>query len=100
MFGIKTKKDKEIERLKKELNDIKNFMIQPRIIYENPKIADLVSKFEIYFEDLNRIDEDYVNRVLANELMYEVKKHMDVTSEDDYMRRKKIFMARIRVVEK
>lgn len=71
----------------------------PEIRIERPDIIDLESKFEIHFEDIDRINENKIKHILGNGFIDEIKNNMEIISEDDYRRRTRIYRARIRILE-
>lgn len=103
-FGlIKTKKDKRIIELEEEnikLKEMVSIQIQPQIVYEQYGTEDLHSVFTVYFDDVERISQEEILNILCKRLCEELKKNIEIVTEDDYMRRQKIFHGRIRICTK
>lgn len=57
MFGIKSNKDKEIEKLKKEIKTLKAMEITPTITHRKLDTNAYMSEFVIPIEALNSISE-------------------------------------------
>ena len=100
IFGIKTKKDKKIEELQKEIDRLNNTIFKPTITYEQYKIEDYYSVFEMHFEDVERITDDKILDILCRQMCDVLKQNIEIMCEDDYARRMKIFRGRIKVVKK
>ena len=92
MFKIKTKKDKKIEELQKEIDRLKAMLI--------PTVNTLCSEFTLPIEALETIPEEHIKKVLANKMLEAVEENLEIEANDDMLRNFKIYRAKLRVVKK
>lgn len=71
IFGIKTKKDKKIEELQRELNELK---LQPSKIIEKPIQCTIGASYILDKWDKAVVQESYIKSILARRLSEELIK--------------------------
>ena len=86
MFGIKTKKDKKIEALQREIDRVKQS-------YAKIDVNTLCSQFVLPFEALNTITEKHIKSVLATKLINELEENLEIEHTTDDYKRLKIYKA-------
>lgn len=86
LFGIKTKKDKQIEQLKIEVEWLKGQKIEPVVLVSDKRnIIHLSSACEVYDEVADKISQDYIKQILVKQLSNKLLDHMEVIRIRDYM---------------
>lgn len=100
MFKIKTKKDKKIEELQKEIDRLKTMFIPTTITYQNVDVNTLCSEFTLPIEALEAIPEEHIKKVLANKMLEAVEENLEIEANDDMLRNFKVYRAELRVVKK
>lgn len=99
IFGIKTKKDKKIEELQKEIDRWKTITMPPQFVYREANVVTWVADYAVPFEALTQVPEEHIKRVLANKMLYVVENNLDIEDSDDMYRRLKLFRAKLKVVK-
>lgn len=98
MFGIKTKKDKKIEVLQREIEELlqRKIDIEKAIIYKNDVNA-LCCELVLPFEALGTITEKHIKKVLANKMVDVIADKMEIEHTTDNYKRLKIYKAKLKV---
>ena len=101
MFKIKTKKDKKIEGLQKDIDKVKR-MLEPTTftIEENSNVNTFTSEFVVPIEAINSVSEKQIKRVLASKMLELVEENLEIEANDYMLRNLKIYRAKLRVVKK
>lgn len=99
MFGIKTKKDKKIKELQKEIDRLKIMLIPTRITYQNADAKTLCSEYTLPIEALEAIPEEHIKKVLANEMLEAVEENMEIEYTTDKFRQLAIYTAKLKIVK-
>lgn len=74
IFGIKTKKDKKIEELQKEIDNLKCTLPMPKIINQPIMISTIGASHLLDRYDESTIPESYIKSILARSLSEELIK--------------------------
>lgn len=98
IFGIKTKKDKKIEELQKEIDRLKTCLLPPKFECSNLNVETYLADFMIPFEHQDLVPDEYINRVLTNKMLEVVEKNIVVEHTDDCQRRCTYYRAKLKVV--
>ena len=100
MFGIKTKKDKKIEALQREIEELlqRKIDIEKTIIYKND-VNTLCCEFVLPFEALATITEKHIKRVLATKMLNELEEYLEIEHNTDDYKRLKIYKGRLKVIK-
>ena len=93
MFGIKTKKDKKIEVLQREIDRLKT------IIYGNADVSTLYSEFVLPIEALDTITEKHIKSVLATKIVNEIEENLEIEHSTDIYNGLKIYKAKLNVIK-
>lgn len=72
IFGIKTKKDKKIEELQKEIDKLK--FQPPKIIKQSVMVSTIGASYLLHSYDESIISESWIKSVLASRLSEELTK--------------------------
>ena len=101
MFKIKTKKDKEIKELQKDIDRLKR-MLEPTTftIEKKSNVNTFTSEFVVPIEAINNISEKTIKRVLASKMLEVVEENLEIEVNDDMLRNFKVYRAKLRVVKK
>lgn len=101
MFKIKTKKDKEIKELQKDIDRLKR-MLEPTTftIEKKSNINTFTSEFVVPIEAINSVSEKTIKRVLASKMLEVVEENLEIEANDDMLRNFKVYRAELRVVKK
>ena len=99
MFKIKTKKDKKIEELQKDIDKLKR-MLEPTTftIEKNSNVNTFTSEFVVPVEAINSVSEKTIKTVLATKMLEVVEENLEIEAND--VRNLKIYRAKLRVVKK
>lgn len=98
IFGIKTKKDKKIEELQKE---IERLTYRPIKVTSVQKKVDLLQATACFKNlDVNTLPEGYVESILCKELSEKLKPYIKVGKIIDYAEDMVIYTGRLEVVIK
>ena len=98
IFGIKTKKDKKIEELQKE---IKRLTYRPISVTSVQKKVDLLKANACFKNfDVNTLPEGYVESILCKELGEKLKPYIKVEQIIDYAEDMVIYTGQLEVVIK
>ena len=85
IFGIKTKKDKQIEQLQKALEEEKLKNEIPNFIRVPVKTIMLGASYDMFEEQTRLLPREkrpeYIKSVLATQLIHELKDRLDVSEE-------------------
>ena len=92
MFGIKTKKDKKIEVLQREIDRLKT------IISRND-VSTLYSEFVLPIEALGTITEKQIKSVLATKIVNELEENLEIEHSTDIYNGFKIYKAKLNVIK-
>ena len=101
MFKIKTKKDKEIKELQKDIDKLKK-MLEPTTftIEKKSNVNTFTSEFVVPIEAINNISEKTIKRVLSTKMLDVVEENLEIEANDDMLRNLKIYRVKLRVVKK
>ena len=102
MFGIKTKKDKKIEALQREIDSLKQSYTERDSLkqsYTKIDVNTLCSELVLPFEALNTITEEHIKRVLAIKMLEVVEENLEIEHTTDDYKRLKIYNARLKVIK-
>ena len=88
MFGIKTKKDKRIEELQKEINSSKTLVT--KIFY---------SEFVLPHEALATITEEQIKTVLATKMLEVLKENMEIEYTTHKLRQLVIYRGKLEILK-
>ena len=78
MLGIKTKKDKKIEELQKEINRQKTLLNSSIFRCETVDTKTFYSEFVLPYEALTTITEKHIKSVLATKMVDVLKENMEI----------------------
>jgi len=98
IFGIKTKKDRLIDELKKEVERLKE--TRPRIVMREHNIETIESYYEIDFIDSEYINEEQILEFMLKDMSSELVPYLELGSCEDAIRGKKQYRGRIKVISK
>lgn len=98
MFGIKTKKDKKIKELQKDIDKLKR-MLQPTTftIEKNLNVNTFTSEFVVPVEVINSVSEKTIKTVLATKMLEVVEENLEIEAND--VRNLKIYRAKLSIVK-
>ena len=100
MLGIKTKKDKKIEKLQKEIDRLKTMLISPKITYQTNDTSTLYSEYTVPFGAQDVITEKHIKRVLASKMLEVVEENLEIEANDDMLRNLIIYRAKLEVIKR
>lgn len=100
IFGIKTKKDKKIEKLQAEIEVLKTATLPIQLEYRNADVVTYHSEYAVPFEALERVSEHLIKGVLANKLLDVLSDNLEIETTDDFFRCMKLYRAELKVVHK
>lgn len=101
LFGIKTKKDKKIEQLQKELDFVKNQTFKPLVIHTDSVLPICITaQFVIPFEDEKIISEDTIRCCLSRNMVDKLGEYIEVTKEHNYCNGTTEYFARVFILQK
>lgn len=95
IFGIKTKKDKKIEELQKEIERLRAI---PHFFCDNRKVLTYRAKIVIPLNK-SEILEDYAIRELAKKMEDAVKSNLEIEYRDDPITSSRYYLATLNIVE-
>lgn len=98
LFGIKTKKDKQIEQLKREVEWLKGQ--EPIIIAKQRNIIALCGNYTVPDELEGEISQELIRQILSREIANKVTDYLDIYCDRDYMRRLTTYIARVDILVK
>ena len=98
IFGIKTRKDKKIDELQKEIERLK--YTRPKVFQEHYDIKKLNAVFYVPFEQVDCIPDGYVKAALAHQLEDNLKEFISVSENTDYDNCRHIYRATLNVCVK
>ena len=98
MFGIKTKKDKKIKELQKDIDRLKR-MLEPTTftIEKKSNVNTFTSEFVVPIEAINSVSEKTIKRVLATKMLEVVEENLEIEAND--VRNLKIYKAKLKVIK-
>lgn len=97
IFGIKSKKDKRIEELEKEVERLNNIPQPTKIVMNEFGTELFESSYEVYMEDRELLTEEFIRDCLCRDLAEAMKPRLEIVAFDDWARRKTRFVGRVRV---
>ena len=97
IFGIKTKKDKKIEELEKELTFLKA-QPTPTVIYTRYSTKSFVASIRFHKDEYDNIPTEFVKNRLAERMACILRDYMEYTETDDLRLFEKIVEGRITIV--
>lgn len=100
MFKFKTKKDRKIEDLEKEINRLNTLLLPTSFIRHKQEVITWFADYTVPFEQLDIVPQEHIKRVLANKMLEVVENNLEVDSEDEMCSCMRIFRARLNVVKK
>lgn len=95
IFGIKTRKDKKIDELQKEIERLKD--TPPKVFQEHYDIKKLSAVFYVPFEQVDHISDAYVQNILVYRLSSNLKEIISVSDDTDYDNCRHIYRATLNV---
>ena len=93
MFGIKTKKDKKIELLQREIERLKT------IIDEKVDATTLCSEFTLPIEALGTLSEKHIKSVLVANIINELEENLEIEHTTDNYKKLKIYKAKLKIIK-
>ena len=105
LFGIKTKKDKQIEQLKREVEWLKSQTLEPIFVTDKRDVITLCANYTVPKEMEGRLSQDHIKQILVREIANKVTDYLDIVCVDvvcdaDYMKCLKVYRAKINIVSK
>ncbi len=98
MFGIKSKKDKKIQKLQEEIERLKgNLFPSTRMFRESYDIKELSAVFCVPFKDVAYIPDGYVQHALVNQLADKLEEIITVSENTDYDKCRKVYRGTMNV---
>ena len=89
MFGIKTKKNKKIEEMQKDIDKLKR-MLQP---------TTFTSEFVVPVEVLEAIPEEHIKKVLANKMLEVVEENLEIEHTTDKFKQLAIYTGKLKIAK-
>ena len=100
LFGIKTKKDKQIEQLKREVEWLKGQTLEPVYVTDKRDVITLCASYTVPDELEGRLSQDHIKTILSRKIANKVTEYLDIICDRDYMRCLTTYIARINIVYK
>lgn len=100
MFGIKTKKDKKIEELEKEIDRLKTTLITPCVTYQKLDTSTLYSEYSLPFEALGVMSEKHIKRVLASKMVELIDENLEIEHTTDKFRQLTVYRGKLEVIKR
>ena len=100
MFGIKTKKDKKIKELQKDIDKLKR-MLQPTTftIEKNLNVNTFTSEFVVPVEAINSVSEKTIKTVLASKMVDVIDENLEIEYSTDNSKHLKIYTGKLNIVK-
>lgn len=99
IFGIKTRKDKKIDELQKEIERLKytqSYKVS-QVSQESYDIKKLSAVFYVPFEQVDYIPDGYVKATLAHQLEDNLREFISVSENTDYDNCRRVYRATLNV---
>ena len=96
IFGIKTRKDKKIAELQKEIESLK-YPQSYKVFREPYDVKKLKAVFYVPFEQVEYIPEGYVKDALVHQLASNLEEIISVSEDTDYDNCRNVYHATLNV---
>ena len=97
MFGIKTKKDKKIEELQKEIDTLKAMPLTTFI--NNNNVKTLCAEFVVPFSALDAMSKKRIKRVLASKMVDVIDENLEIEYSTDNSKHLTIYTGKLNIVK-
>lgn len=97
IFGIKTKKDKKIEELEKELAFLKAQPVLPTGIYTRYSTKSFVTSIRFHKDEYDKVPTEFVKEELSKRMAHMLRDYMKYTERDDSQLPVKIVEGRLTI---
>lgn len=97
IFGIKTRKDKKIDELQKEIKRLKDTPFKSKVFQEYYDIKKVSAVFYVPFEQVDYIPDGYVKAALAHQFEDNLTEFISVSENTDYDNCRRVYRATLNV---
>ena len=97
MFGIKTKKDKKIEELQKEIDTLKAMSLTT--IINNNDAKTLCAEYAVPFIALDEMSKKRIKRVLASKMVEAIDENLEIEYTTDNSKHLTIYTGKLNIVK-
>ena len=98
MFGIKTKKDKKIEELQKEIDTLKAMSLTT-FINNNNDVKTLCAEYAVPFIALDVMSKKRIKRVLASKMVEAIDENLEIEYTTDNSKHLTIYTGKLNIVK-
>lgn len=100
LFKIKTKKDKKIEQLEKEVEWLKVQYKEPMFITDKRPIVRLCGEYRMPDEIARGLSQDHIKQILVRQLADKLSDYIEIIRFEDYARCQIIYRGEIDIMDK
>ena len=97
MFGIKTKKDKKIEELQKEIDTLKAMSLTT--IKNNNDVKTLCAEYAVPFIALDAMSKKRIKRVIASKMVEAIDENLEIEYTTDISKHLTIYTGKLNIVK-
>lgn len=101
IFGIRTRKDKKIDELKKEIERLKyqqSYKVSQYKVFQEPyDVKKLKAVFYVPFEQVDYLPDGYVKDALVHQLVSNLEEIISVSEDTDYDNCRHVYCATLNV---